>query len=58
MRLPACLSVLVTLALLGCSAPGHYPMSGDTCGPQDPVLKMQDCDFMVPHFLPADPATG
>lgn len=40
---------LALLAALGaCSAPGEYPMSGDDCGPGDPVLEMPIADCAPP----------
>jgi hypothetical protein len=41
---------LVTLALVlaGCTEPGHYPVSGEECGPNDPVLELDANDCGVP----------
>lgn len=35
----------LTLGIFGCAEPGHYPVSGEECGPNDPVLEMSvpDC---------------
>ena len=35
-RLVFCLAAL--LALAACADPKHYPISGEACGPEDPVL--------------------
>jgi hypothetical protein len=39
-----CLLTL-TLAVFGCAEPGHYPISGEDCGPNDAVktLNAADC---------------
>lgn len=36
-----------TLGLMGCAEPGRYPISGEECGPADPVLDMTvpDCNL-------------
>jgi hypothetical protein len=34
-------ATVALLALSGCVAPGHYPISGETCAPTDPVLKLE-----------------
>lgn len=35
----------MTFGVMGCAEPGHYPVSGEECGPKDPVLDMSvpDC---------------
>ena len=33
-----------TFALIGCTEPGHYPVTGEECGPNDPVLDMDAAD--------------
>ena len=39
--------VMVALAVAGC-AEGRYPVSGETCGPRDPVktLDANDCKVL------------
>lgn len=41
------LVLVSTLALTACETPDHYPVSGQECGPEDPVLdvdaSMADC---------------
>ncbi len=56
MRLPTRVLCLAALALSACAAPGHYPLSGETCSPDDPVQELNECDFRMINFLPA-PAT-
>ena len=36
---------LASLLLLGCEGPGKYPVTGEECGPNDPVkdLSAADC---------------
>ena len=46
-RLAALALVLASLA--ACTPPGRYPISGQTCGPDDPVLDMS------PPCLPLSP---
>lgn len=53
MRLALPVLCIAPLALSACAAPGHYPLSGETCSPDDPVLEMKDCDFRIINFLPA-----
>jgi hypothetical protein len=38
---------VMTLGLTGC-VEGKYPISGETCGPDDPVLKLDANDCVVP----------
>ncbi|WP_187393983.1 hypothetical protein [Oceaniovalibus sp. ACAM 378] len=35
-------------ALAGCTDPDHYPISGQECGPNDPVLDMDASDCVLP----------
>jgi hypothetical protein len=42
-----CLLTL-TLAVLGCTEPGHYPISDKDCGPNDPVLDLNVADCTAP----------
>lgn len=56
MRIANFLLLIASIALSACTGQGHYPLSGDVCGPTDPVLDMHACDFTVPNFLPAPPA--
>ncbi len=39
---------LATLVLAGCAGPGRYPVSGQECSPDDPVL-----DITVPPCPPS-----
>lgn len=38
--------VVMGLVAAGCTQQGHYPITGEACGPTDPVLDMTvpDCD--------------
>jgi hypothetical protein len=45
--LQTCLLAL-TLALFGCAEPGHYPLSGEDCGPNDPVRTLDAADCTAP----------
>lgn len=38
----------MTLTIMGCYSPGHYPISGAECGPKDPVkdLSAADCTIL------------
>jgi hypothetical protein len=38
----------LTLAVLGCAKPGHYPISGEDCGPNDPVQTLDAADCTAP----------
>lgn len=53
MRLVSRLLCLAPFALSACGEPGHYPLTGAHCSPEDPVHEMNECDFMVINFLPA-----
>jgi len=39
----------MTLGVMGCAEPGHYPVSGEECGPKDSVLEMSvpDCGLQA-----------
>ena len=41
------MAIAASLALTACAAPDHYPVSGEECGPEDPVKEidasMADC---------------
>lgn len=52
MRLVSRLLCLAPLALSACGEPGHYPLTGAHCSPDDPVHQMNECDFMVINLLP------
>lgn len=52
MRVATLLLCLASLALSACAGPGRYPLSGETCAPDDPVHDIQGCDFMVMQLLP------
>ncbi len=53
MRFRHYLLAIASIALSACSAPGTYPLSGEVCGPEDPVKDMQGCDFSVLNLLPS-----
>ncbi len=36
-------ALALSLLLLGCTEPGHYPISGEECTATDPVLDVSDC---------------
>lgn len=36
------------LALLGCADPGTYPISGQECGPEDPVQTISPAECRPP----------
>ena len=36
------------LAVAGCAAPGHYPISGEECSSDDVVLDMEARDCTAP----------
>ncbi|AUJ63915.1 hypothetical protein B9057_14630 (plasmid) [Aestuarium zhoushanense] len=40
--------VALALAVAGCTEPGHYSVSGEECGPNDPVLELDANDCGVP----------
>lgn len=45
------LTFAICLALLaagGCTDPDHYPVSGQECSPQDPVLELDANDCTPP----------
>ncbi len=45
---------LLVLGLLGvaaCTQPGTYPVSGETCGPEDPVLELDAADCGTPGLM-------
>ncbi|WP_299408918.1 hypothetical protein [uncultured Roseobacter sp.] len=37
-----------SLALLGCTEPETYPITGEECGPNDPVLELDAADCGTP----------
>lgn len=37
----------LTLGVPGCSEPGHYPITGADCGPNDPVQEMSAANCTV-----------
>ncbi len=37
----------MTLAIIGCSTPDHYPISGQECGPNDPVKDLSAADCTI-----------
>lgn len=39
------------LLLSNCSAPGHYPLSGQPASPDDPVHTLDAQDFLVPQVF-------
>ncbi|MEX0350040.1 MAG: hypothetical protein AB3N15_11505 [Paracoccaceae bacterium] len=43
------LAAVAALALLGaCTKEGTYPVSGDQCGPEDPVQTLDAADCYIP----------
>lgn len=44
------LAVLLTVAMVlsGCQKPGTYPVSGQECGPEDPVKELDAADCYAP----------
>ena len=49
---------LAPLALGACGTPGHYPISGQPCSPDDPVHQMNEGGFRMINLLPATPAAS
>lgn len=58
MRMLLRLLCLAPLALSACAAPGHYPITGAPCGPDDPVRRMNECGFHVLNLLPPAPTAS
>ena len=48
-RLVQVFLIAVALGISGCAEPGRYPVSGEECGPQDPVLDLDAADCQVPN---------
>jgi len=42
------LPLLALLILVNCAPQGRYPVSGEECGPNDPVLTLNAADCTVP----------
>ncbi|WP_165689332.1 hypothetical protein [Yoonia rosea] len=42
------LPLLMILLLANCTQEGTYPLSGEECGPDDPVLTLDAADCMAP----------
>lgn len=42
------LPLLAMLILANCTPEGRYPVSGEKCGPTDPVLTLDAADCTVP----------
>lgn len=40
--------LLAILVLANCAPEGRYPLSGEECGPNDPVLSLDAADCTVP----------
>lgn len=40
--------LLALLFIASCAEEGRYPLSGDECGPTDPVLALDAADCAVP----------
>lgn len=38
----------ILLAVAGCTEPDTYPLTGEECGPQDPVLDLGAADCGTP----------
>ncbi len=45
---PTAAFVVTCLALSACADTGTYPISGDQCGPSDPVQTLDASDCQVP----------
>lgn len=41
-------AILALLALVACTAPGTYPITGEECGPDDPVKALDASDCLPP----------
>jgi hypothetical protein len=39
--------IAVSLGLTGCAEPGYYPLSGEECQPNDPVMDLDASDCAV-----------
>ena len=42
------LILAATLALAACTAPDTYPITGEACGPEDPVKELDASDCLPP----------
>ena len=40
--------VLALFGFAGCTDPAHYPISGQECGPDDPVKDLSPSDCLPP----------
>jgi hypothetical protein len=47
-RLVQIVLISATLGISGCAEPGHYPVSGEDCKPNDPVKDLNAADCIVP----------
>lgn len=41
-------TLIAVLLLQGCETQGQYPVSGEQCGPEDPVKELDAGDCMPP----------
>ncbi|MFG5383301.1 hypothetical protein ACEWPN_19260 [Yoonia sp. R2-816] len=41
------LSIAIAFILAGCAETGRYPVSGEECGPNDPVLSLDASDCVA-----------
>lgn len=42
-------ALFALLFIASCAAEGRYPISGEECGPNDPVLRLDAADCTVPN---------
>lgn len=42
------LALFTTFGLAACTEPNTYPLSGEACGPADPILEMTGDDCVSP----------
>ena len=42
------LTLLALVLVVSCAEEGKYPISGEACGPDDPVLTLDAADCTVP----------
>ncbi|MCV3271156.1 hypothetical protein [Roseobacter sinensis] len=45
------LLLIGSLGLVACTQPETYPISGETCGPDDPVLDLDAADCGTPGLI-------
>jgi hypothetical protein len=44
------LPLFALLSIASCASEGRYPVLGEECGPNDPVLTLDAADCAVPAF--------